>query len=55
MITETEREKNKELREAIEAHIRCLDEFKEADYALLKLLNEYEKEMEKTKGDERLK
>ena len=42
-----EREKNRELREAIELHIRCLDEFKEADYALLKALREHEKEMEK--------
>jgi len=46
-LTNEEREKNKELRGAIEAHICCLDEFKEADYALLKSLNEYEKEIEK--------
>jgi len=47
----TKEDRNKELQEAIAAHIRCLVEFKEADYALLKSLNEYEKEMEKTKEE----
>ena len=47
MITKDEREKNKEVREAIEAHIHCLDEFKKADLHLLKSLDEYEREMEK--------